>query len=438
MRGYCLTQLNQWEDNSSYTNLKVSTFKHKEGEAFLVRLYLGVIERQISLDFILNAFIKKGIENQHQSIRNLLRMAVYECYFMDTPDYAIVNEYVNLTKKQKLTHLSAFVNGVLRNVLRTDFETLLQKQNLSKSEYLGYKYSFPIAMTERYLEDFGLKETRKILESYLEDKAITFRVNLLKTTEEALLEELHSLGLKVEKTNIPTMYAFLEKVPLGSLKALQEGRIYIQGLSAGLTSILLNPMKNAKILDLCAAPGGKTTHMASLMDNTGEIIAFDLHEHRVATIDENCHKMNVKNVKAIQKDATQVDESYLRYFDQVLVDVPCSNTGILHKRHDSKAKLTPHMITEITKTQKELLQVASQYVKEGGEILYATCSIDKAENQEVVQDFLQKNSDFMLLDLREEVSQYNITGIETPWISLYPGDHLLEGFFIAKLRRKSQ
>lgn len=424
-RTFVLKELLKVSQKDQYANLKAASFSESvrgSDGAFLARLFFGVLERKITLDFILNQFLKKPVDTLPEKLQWILRMAVYQLYFMDkVPAYAAINESVNLTKKQVSPNFAKLVNGVLRNVSRTDFETLIQKVKQDPVLYLSYRYSFLPEMTAYYLDLFGREKTEKILNSYLEQSPMFLRLNTLKGEKEQILQLLSSCGVAVEETELTDMVKVSGLTDLSHFPLLQEGFVYVQGMSSALTSALVGAEPGERVLDVCSAPGGKTTHMAALMKNKGEIVALDLYEHRLSLVRENAKKMGAAIIQTKQADGSILQPQFVDAFDRVLLDVPCSNTGILKKRPDIKNKLNRENIQSLASLQEKILKTSSKYVKINGSLLYSTCSIDPMEDEELADSFTKAHPEFQPVDLRELLPPSLKEGQTHPWLKFFSG-----------------
>ena len=359
-------------------------------------------------------------------IRNILRMSVYQLKYMDSvPAAAACNEAVKLARKKGFSTLSGFVNGVLRNIARNLDQIKYPDENKNEVLYLSVKYSMPEWIVTQWLRDYGKERTVEILQAFLTEAPITIRTNLLKTTPEKLQEILRDEGVTakpLDTEEYPGLsYAFvLEDFDhLGALSSFREGLFYVQDLSSMMTAELAAPEKGDTVIDVCAAPGGKSIHLAEKLEGTGCVDARDLTEYKVELIEENINRCGCTNVTAKVWDATAFDTSSVEKADILIADLPCSGLGVMRKKTDIKYKMTLEGEKNLVQLQRQILDTVSSYVKHGGRMLYSTCTIDRMENEENVTYFLEQHPEYEL----EEMHQ------------IFPKEILGDGFFLARLRR---
>jgi len=398
-------------------------YLEKQERAFLTRLAEGTIEHMLEMDFIINSFSKVKVKKMKPLIRNLLRMSVYQLKYMDSiPDAAVCNEAVKLAKKRGFGQLRGFVNGVLRNIARELSHLQYPDEKLEPVRFLEVTYSVPAWMVEQWMKDYGYEKAKVICESFLEERPITIRTNLTKITPEALRERLAAEGVTV-KTVDTLPYAFeIEGFDyLQSLASFNEGLFYVQDISSMMVAEAAAPAKGSYIIDVCAAPGGKSSHLAEKLEGTGMVEARDLTEYKVSLIEENIERHGLENMNAVQMDATVLDEASIHKADVLVCDLPCSGLGVMGKKTDIRYKMTPEKQKDLVELQRKILSVVYDYVKPGGTLVYSTCTIHKQENEGNVEWFTKNFKEF------EVISQEQI----------FPGEIYHDGFFIAKLRRIS-
>jgi len=437
IRAAAVNELLKTEQEQQFANLRAAAlsneYKGRDG-ALLVRLYLGTLERKISLDFALNTFLSKGIKSLPTGMQWILRLGLYQLYFMEKiPRHAAVNESVNLAKERFGPGMAKLTNAVLRNAGKTDFDTLLDKLPDGSPKRLSTAASAPEELCAHWIMDFGYERAEKILSHSLGQKQATLRLNPLKGNMAEIRKELETHG-PVEDTPLPDMVTYLGD-DLGSLPLLKDGRVYAQGIHAALISHLLAPEKGESVLDLCAAPGGKSCHMAALMANEGRIVACDLHENRVRKLRDNAKTLGAAIVEGRVNDASQEKPDFVNAFDRVLCDVPCSNSGIFAKRPDAKYKWNLQDVRSLSKLQRDILYTAAACVKSGGMLMYSTCSVDFLENEKVAQAFTKDHSDFEPVDLMERLPEGFQPVGDGPMLRFEPSD-AGEGFFCALWRKK--
>ena len=359
---------------------------NNEGKAFVSALVYGVLDRKITLDFVLSKFMKTPIKKTAPFTLCVLRTALYQIMFMDkVPESAAVNEAVKLIKKSKENRNAGFVNAVLRSVLRT--ENLIPQGESIKD--LSLRFSAPEWIVESFVCDYGKETAIKLLEESLKFAPVTLRVNTLKTNTDELKEKL---GTKSDDTVFLNSLILEKGFDLANNELYKQGLFHVQDLASQKAISVLCPKPNERVLDICAAPGGKTFTMAELMENNGEIIACDLYEHRVGLIDDGAKRLGINIIKPIVSDAEIFNEA-LGEFDVVLCDVPCSGLGVIRRKPDIKYK-TENDFTELCEIQYKILCNAVKYLKSGGKILYSTCTLRRAENEDIVNRFLNEHNCF--------------------------------------------
>ena len=398
-------------------------YLEKQERAFLTRLAEGTIEHMLEMDFIINSFSKVKVKKMKPLIRNLLRMSVYQLKYMDAiPDAAVCNEAVKLSRKRGFGQLRGFVNGVLRNIARELQNLQYPDEKIEPVRFLEVTYSVPEWMVETWMKDFGYEQTKRICESFLEERPITIRTNLTKTTPEALKKRLEAEGVTVKAID-KLSYAFEISGYdyLQSLESFEEGLFYVQDISSMMVAEIAAPEKDSYIIDVCAAPGGKSSHLAEKMEGTGMVEARDLTEYKVSLIEENIERHGLKNMNAVQMDATIYDEASKEKADVLICDLPCSGLGVMGKKTDIRYKMTAEKQKDLVKLQREILDTVHTYVKKGGTLVYSTCTIHKDENAGNVAWFVEKYPEFEVQSSEQ----------------MFPGGEYHDGFFIAKLKRKN-
>ena len=392
----------------------------KQERAFLTRLMEGTLERQLTLDYVIDQFSKTRVKKMKPLIRNLMRMSVYQIMYMDSvPDSAVCNEAVKLARKRGFSGLSGFVNGVLRSVARGWRE--VRFPNLSVT------YSMPEWIVDIWTENYGEEKTRQILEGLTAENRLTIRTNLLKITPEALEMRLKEEGVTTEKivcADMPELnYAFMISGfdHLNALESFREGLFYVQDVSSMMVAETVDPVKDSYIMDVCAAPGGKSVHLAEKLGGTGMVEARDLTDYKTDLIRQNIARHQLSNMRAVQMDATALDEASIGKADVVIADLPCSGLGVMRRKTDIKYKMTLQTEQELVSLQRKMLETVCQYVKAGGTLLYSTCTMDKMENEDNVTWFLKQHPQFELVKMQQ----------------IFPQKTYGDGFFLAKLQKKA-
>lgn len=386
----------------------------KQERAFLTRLTEGTIERMLTLDYVIDQFSKTKVKKMKPLIRELMRLSVYQIMYMDgVPDSAVCNEAVKLARKRGFSGLSGFVNGVLRSVARGWKDVTFQNESV--------RYSVPEWIIDGWNADYGRDVTEKMLEAFMQPAKITVRTNTQKCTPEELKDRLSQEGVTVEAIEgISYAFALSGFDYLAGLGSFQDGWFYVQDISSMTVAHAADPKKGDYIIDVCAAPGGKSSHLAELLDGSGMVEARDLTEYKVGLIEENILRHDLHNMKAVQQDATLFDEASVEKADILICDLPCSGLGVIGRKSDIRYKMTAEKAHDLAVLQQEMLDTVWKYVKRGGKLIYSTCTIHKEENEDNVAAFLQKHPQFTLVEQRQ----------------IFPMEGS-DGFFVAKMIRST-
>lgn len=406
-RDIVLSILLDIEANNTFSNiaiakaLKKHQFEAKKDRAFITRLAQGITETKIKLDYIIDGFSKTPSGKCKPLIRSLLRMGVYQIMYMDAvPDSAVCNEAVKLAKKHNFGSLAGFVNGVLRAVARNkDKIAMPGKENLS--EYLSVNYSMPKWLCKKIMEDYGEKG-EKIIAASFDERKTALRVNTLKITREKLKEYIgpHIVmedGIYDENAILVSGYDFIRSIP-----GYRQGLFFIQDESSmcAIKAAGIKPYQT--VVDVCAAPGGKTLNAACYMEGKGKIYARDISGEKLNLIEENVKRLGIEDIISIEKwDAKTIDEKLVEKADVVIADLPCSGLGIMGRKNDIKYRIKQEQLSELARLQREMLSSVKQYVKKGGVLLYSTCTINPQENKENTKWFLESDSEFKLCAERQ-------------------------------------
>lgn len=386
----------------------------KQDRAFLTRVSEGTIERMLELDYIIDQFSKIPVNKMKPVIRNILRMSVYQMKYMDRiPDSAVCNEAVKLARKKGFGNLTGFVNGVLRSIAR----------GLSQVTYpsLSIQYSTPEWIVRQWTEEYGEETARRMLAAQYEERPVTVRANLHRGTREELERRLDGEGVRyTEIEGLPCALAIRDYDHLRAIPSFREGFFQVQDVSSMKAALMAAPKKGDYCIDVCAAPGGKSLHLADLMEGAGMVEARDLTDYKVGLIEENIERTRAANIKAVRMDATVLDPASIEKADVLLADLPCSGLGVLSKKSDLKYRMTLEQQKELVKLQRQILHTVWQYVKPGGTLVYSTCTVHREENEGNVKWFLEHHP----FSLKEEVQ-------------MLPGVDGGDGFYIARLERKS-
>lgn len=446
MRELALNMLIEILEEGKYSNVVISStlknyqYLEKQDRAFLTRLTEGVMERLIELDYIINIFSKVKTEKQKPVIRNILRMGVYQMKYMDqVPERAACNEAVKLANKKGFYHLKGFVNGVLRTIARNLENISYPDRKKDRIGYFSVIYSMPEWIVSLWLDSYGENVTEKMLMSSVEDKKTTIRCNRRNGKKEDLKRRLETEGVTVEdgvyveEALKISNYNYIDKLP-----GFYEGKFSVQDESSMLAGLIAGVKENDRVIDVCAAPGGKSLHISELMNGTGMISARDISENKTIMIDENRERLQAHNVITKVWNAVETDAEWIENADLVIADLPCSGLGVIGKKNDIKYKTSKESIKELAELQKRILTTVSSYVKKGGTLVYSTCTVNVEENDKNVQWFLEEYKDkFELVSLNPYLPEVlHNEQTEKGYVQLFPGIHKTDGFFLAKFRRK--
>ena len=439
VRGLAIKILNRIDRTDAYLerlldNEMKSTELSGPDKALLYEIVHGVVRWQGRLDWILNGFYKGTFSKAIPNLKNALRVALYQILFLDrVPDYAAVNEVVEFVKKLQGQKPADLVNAVLRNIIRSKNAIRYPEPDEDLVGYLAAFYSHPSWMVKRYLARFGRENTEKLLMVNNEKPFLTLRINALKTKPEEFKTLLEKVNLKYRQgAYLPEFIKLLNLTNITAWEYYAKGYFNIQDESAGLACRLLDVHEGLRVLDMCAAPGGKTAYIAALMHSRGEVVAIDRFESRLKLLQKNMDRLGVDCVRTTVVDALEYKSLP---FDRVLVDVPCSGTGTLSKKPDIKWRKDIFDIRNLNATQSKLLNKAASLVKTGGVIVYSTCSIEPEENFEIVKKFLEENSNFRFERAGGKFPDEIID--ENGCVQTLPHIHKMDGAFAAKLVKDS-
>lgn len=429
------------EKNQSYSNLLLNSTIEKNKVAaidigLLTELTYGTIQRKMALDYFLKPFIKdsKKLENW---VLQLLRLTLYQMVYLDKiPDRAAIYEAVEIAKKRGHKGIAGMVNGVLRSIQRQGLPSL--EEIADRNERLAIETSHPKWLVDRWVGQFGFEKTQEMCEINLTAPLQTARVNLTKISVRECVEDLEEEGFQIEKSPVIPEAIRSYRGNLASSRAYKKGFLTIQDESSMFVAYALDAHENEKILDACAAPGGKSTHIAEKMKLTGVVYSIDLHEHKVKLINDQASRLNLGNIKTMAMDSRTLGNHFEEQsFHRVLLDAPCSGLGVMRRKPDMKYTKQEQDIIKLGTIQQNLLDSVSPLVKKGGILVYSTCTVDKEENENTIKDFLAQHPEFepdlSFKDRMPEAVQELITDY---YLQIFPQDFGSDGFFIAALRKK--
>ncbi|HZK18847.1 MAG TPA: 16S rRNA (cytosine(967)-C(5))-methyltransferase RsmB [Clostridia bacterium] len=435
------------EADKAFANLALNKIlgkgrANKLDRAFATELFYGTIRRLNTLDWVLGKFLKQPLRLQTVYVKNILRQGLYQIMFMDrVPVSAACNESAELARRFGHRGSVKFVNGVLRNIVRNIDKIEYPSLEKSPVDHISIKHSHPPWIVKRCIDELGIEDTIKFCKVNNTPPPNTVRTNTLRMTPPALVDRLEDDGVRAEKTRYAPEALNIEGfLSLGAMATFEEGLFYVQDEGSILAGHAVSPPEGALVLDVCGGPGGKTTHLAQLLNNTGRVVSMDIHEHKIRLIEESCRRLGIDNVKAVQGDARGLPGRYINKADCVLVDAPCSGLGVIRRNPDIRWRKVEKQLPELQKLQMDILGAASQCVKPGGILVYSTCTFTREENEEVVGTFLRENGSFH----EDGLAQINVfqefeNGVlEKGKIRLWPHLHNTDGFFIARMKKRDE
>ncbi len=427
-----------------YSNLVLDKYLKKISDArdraLITEMVYGILRLKNRLDYIIKQFASIPIEKMDPPVLQALRMGIYQILYLDRiPGRAAVHETVEAVKGFSKRGAAGFVNGVLRNIIREKEELVFPVPENDGRSYLVDYLSHPEWLVDYWLGIYGFEKTRALCEYNNQAAELIIRINTLKYSEEDFLKVYREEGIELITTWLPGSYAVLDNRGVENLPLYREGGFIVQGLSAALVGYIMNPLSGMRILDMAAAPGGKSTHLAELMNNQGEIIALDIHEHKLNLINDNCRRLGVEIVKGIISDARYFKS--VEKFDMILLDAPCSGLGLIRQKPEIRWNKSLADIQELAALQLEMLENAIRLLKYEGILLYSTCTLTREENQKNIARLLELYPDKIeIMDIKEDLKRLGLADIletdENGLLEIFPSENRAEGFFIAKLKKR--
>lgn len=423
------------EKQGSYSHLLINDALKKQDlnaadRGLLTELVYGTIQRKITLDCYLEPFLKKEPEDW---VQNLLRLSVYQLAFLDKiPEHAILHEAGEIARKRGHEGVTKFVNGVLRNIIRSGFPAF---NDISDDVLrLSIEASLPEWLAERLIDQYGYRQALELGEAFLVPPNQTVRVNTTETNPKSLVKEFADQGIASKVSETIPWALEIEKGSIANTNAFKTGKCTIQDESSMVVAYALELKDDLDVLDACAAPGGKTTLIAEKMNGTGSVMALDIHAHKTKLVEQAARRLNLLNIRTLALDARKATTEFEeKSFDRVLVDAPCSGFGVLKRKPDIKYSKKPEDITRLSEIQLAILDEVSQLVKENGILVYSTCTIDQMENTEVVQTFLNSHPEFEMLSVSvPKTLEHLKTGND---LQILPTDFGSDGFYVASFKR---
>ncbi|GGI41695.1 16S rRNA (cytosine(967)-C(5))-methyltransferase RsmB [Mammaliicoccus stepanovicii] len=431
VRYVALTILDDVLNGEAYSNLQLNEAIKNEAVTqkdigLLTELVYGTLQRKITLEYLIEPFIQTKLKGW---MKRLLIMSAYQFVYLDkVPNHAIINEAVNIAKARGDLHNSKAINAILRNFISSPLRSLDEIKHDDKR--LSIEGSVPLWLTKHWITHFGYEKTKEMCLLSLTPPDTTVRVNTTRITVQEAVERLESNGYTVKMDKDIERCLHIKGEPIVNDRLFKDGLISIQDKSSMFVGEILNVKKGSTVLDTCSAPGGKTCHIAEMLDQTGQVDAFDIHPHKIDLIDFNVKKLRLNNVSTSVHDATKpFDKTY----DYILVDAPCSGFGVMRRKPEIKYDKTTKDVEALWHLQVEILENASKSLAPGGELVYSTCTIEQMENENVVYSFLKANDDFEFAPFIDPR-----TNEETKTLQLLPQDYNSDGFFITKIKRKER
>ncbi|MGL4363187.1 MAG: 16S rRNA (cytosine(967)-C(5))-methyltransferase RsmB [Cellulosilyticaceae bacterium] len=429
------------EKDESYIQLALKEALEQVDEKdrkFANEVVYGTIKYKLRLDYIIGQFSKTPIKKMKPFVRALLRMSTYQLIFLDkVPDSAVTNEAVKIMHRRKMSNLSSFVNGVLRTIARQKENITYPDKKNNQVEYLSVYYSVPEWIITLWTKQYGVDVAEKLLEELNERAHVSIRHNPLKVDKNTFISHIEEEGVEiVSKSQVAEGYIVKQTGNIAKHNSYQAGEWTVQDESAMLVAHVVDAQKEDMVLDMCSAPGGKTTHIATLMENTGTVIAADLYAHKIEIVQKNAKRLGLTNIQTYVHDGTVLNENWIGKFDKILLDAPCSGLGIIKRKPDIRYRQSVEAMEQIVALQKILLEKAVEYLKPGGVLVYSTCTLNTKENEEMVTYAetvlgLEKDTIERYLPecLKKELK-------DNAYIEILPTVMGSDGFFIAKLRKK--
>lgn len=438
--------LSRVDEKEAYANLllqrELREVEDGRDRQLITLLVNGTLKNRLTLDYALRRHLRTPLSALPHEVRWILRISAFQLLFLSKiPAPAAVNEGVEMTKRRQRKY-SGLVNGVLHKVLEEGWNIRWPNPEKEAARYLSVRYSHPEWMVKRWFKRYGFEETERLCQTNNEPAPLWIRTNTLLTTREELMDRLQQEGLEVSLgERVPESLNVENSGALDKLSSFQEGLFTVQDESSQLVAHVLNPQPGERVLDACGAPGGKTTHLAQKMKNQGEILAFDIHPHKVELIAQLAERLGITIIKAQAGDAREMPGIQNGSCQKVLVDAPCSGLGVIRRRADLRWNKAEEEISELPALQLEILERAAQCVALGGELVYSTCTIEPEENFEVVKSFRKAHPEFKPINLLDVLpfslnDERDIRQAEKGMLQILPHRHGMDGFFLAKFKRE--
>lgn len=436
VRDAALSILMAVEKKQAYSNLllhqTIEKFKIEDKDrALLTELTYGPLQYKMTLDYYLQPFIKGKLEDW---VLQLLRLSLYQIHYLSRiPDHAAVNEAVNIAKRRGHKGIAGAVNGILRSILREGVRSLDEIKD--PVERLSIETSHPLWMVKRFVSEYGFEKTANMLKENNEPPVTTLRVNLFKRTVEQVMHLMTQEGYVVAQSKDIPECIYLFNGQAAKTTAFQKGFVTIQDESSMIPAYALQVEPGMTVLDMCSAPGGKTTHIAEKMKNTGRLIALDIHQHKLKLVKENADRLGFSFVETMEMDGRKASEAFpVETFDRILVDAPCSGLGVMKRKPDIKYTKNEKDFDSLKPIQLNLLEEAYKLLKPDGLLVYSTCTVDKEENEGTAKLFLEAHPDMQLQPFPDVINDIKAPEQEG-MLQLFPQDLRSDGFFVTVLKK---
>ncbi|MBR5870782.1 MAG: 16S rRNA (cytosine(967)-C(5))-methyltransferase RsmB [Clostridia bacterium] len=435
-REAAFVSLQKYENNKKFANIEADTAIRRNGlegadKALYTSIFYGTVERKITLDYIIDCLCDRKREID-ANVRIILRLSLYQMRYLDrVPDYAIVNDAAELCKRFAAKSAVAFVNAVLHAYRREEKRLKFPDAKVEPYRYLSVTYAYPEWLCQMWTEMYGYEKAEAIFRAFDENPPITLRINTLKTDAETLGEKFRAKTVGFRPTAyVPNGFRLTGHLPIDEIPGFAEGECFVQDEASQIAAYVLGAQKGEFIIDACSCPGGKSFSTALWMENEGKILSCDLHKNKLKLVSEGAEKLGISVIETKEQNGSVFVPEYEGKADRVLCDVPCSGLGVLSKKPDIRHK-TQDEIERLPAIQYAILENCARYVKDGGILVYSTCTLNRAENEDNVNQFLAAHPEFEAVPFTVGAKT-----IEDGMISLFPDEYRgCDGFFVAKLRR---
>lgn len=428
----------QYDDG--YSNIVLDNILNKSGlskkdRSLTTAIFYGVLERRIELDYIISLYSKTKLKKLSKDNLEILRMGVYQIKYMDKiPNSAVINESVKLAKMRRQFKSTGFINAVLRSIDNNLNNIRIPKEKDDMLLYLSIKYSCPKWIVKHFVDSYNMQNTQKILQSLSGRPPLIIRVNTLKNTTDELIEILKFEGINASRTILENALEINSIDSMSSIKAFREGRFHVQDLASQICCDILNPKEGQTVIDVCAAPGGKTFNIAQRLQNKGTMFSFDLYESKVNLIKDGAKRLGIEIINAFVRDASS-QKDVMPIADRVLCDVPCSGLGIIRRKPEIRYK-NKEILDSLKSLQYLILCNSEKFTKENGILVYSTCTLNPLENTYVANKFLKEHNNYEPYEIK--LPSGITRGIDEPknQLTLLPGLNNTDGFFIAAFKKR--